>query len=351
MSRTGATAAALGRGHDGELRHARRSPSPAARGARVWDVDGQRVPGPGRGHRGVRPRPRPPRRRGRGRRSRSAASVHTSNLAIHEPGLELAERLVALAGRAGAGVLLPGRCHRQRGRLQAGPQARLGQGPDRRVAGDRRSRGVLPRPHHGGAVDHRATRRSGRRSNRCPARSPSFRTAMPTRCAAAVTDRDGRGLPRTGPGRGRRSSCRRRATWPRRAPSPPRARRLLVVDEVQSGIGRTGRLVRRHRRRRRVPDVITLAKGLAGGLPLGRLPRDRRRRRTSFVPGRPRHDVRRQPGVVRRRARGDRHHRAGRTCWPSVTARGRRSWPRDSTTSTTRGSPGSAASGCGAPSR
>ncbi|MDL5156953.1 acetylornithine transaminase [Actinomycetospora termitidis] len=43
---------------------------------------------------------------------------------------------------------------------------------------------------------------------------------------------------------------------------------LLVVDEVQTGIGRTG-VWFAHQRAGVVPDVVTLAKGLGGGLPLG----------------------------------------------------------------------------------
>jgi acetylornithine aminotransferase len=43
---------------------------------------------------------------------------------------------------------------------------------------------------------------------------------------------------------------------------------LLIVDEVQSGIGRTGEWFASLAQDVR-PDVITLAKGLAGGLPLG----------------------------------------------------------------------------------
>lgn len=44
---------------------------------------------------------------------------------------------------------------------------------------------------------------------------------------------------------------------------------LLVLDEVQTGIGRTGRWFA-HRATEGVdPDVITLAKGLGGGLPIG----------------------------------------------------------------------------------
>ena len=61
-------------------------------------------------------------------------------------------------------------------------------------------------------------------------------------------------------GRPRRSSC---------AASPPCRERgaLLVVDEVHCGLGRTGRLFAYQHRD--PPDILTLAKPLGGGLPLG----------------------------------------------------------------------------------
>ena len=43
---------------------------------------------------------------------------------------------------------------------------------------------------------------------------------------------------------------------------------LLVLDEIQSGIGRTGAWFA-HQREGVTPDVLTLAKGLGGGLPIG----------------------------------------------------------------------------------
>ncbi|WP_445321644.1 acetylornithine transaminase [Nocardioides sp. GXZ039] len=43
---------------------------------------------------------------------------------------------------------------------------------------------------------------------------------------------------------------------------------LLWFDEIQTGIGRTGRWFEHHRSDV-VPDVVTLAKGLAGGFPIG----------------------------------------------------------------------------------
>lgn len=43
---------------------------------------------------------------------------------------------------------------------------------------------------------------------------------------------------------------------------------LLVLDEVQTGIGRTGTWLA-HQRFGITPDIVTLAKGLGGGLPIG----------------------------------------------------------------------------------
>ena len=45
---------------------------------------------------------------------------------------------------------------------------------------------------------------------------------------------------------------------------------LLIVDEVQTGIGRTGRLYS-FEHYGIIPDIVTLAKGLANGLPVGAL--------------------------------------------------------------------------------
>ena len=44
---------------------------------------------------------------------------------------------------------------------------------------------------------------------------------------------------------------------------------LLVLDEVQTGIGRTGHWFEYQAHQGVEPDVVTLAKGLGGGLPIG----------------------------------------------------------------------------------
>ncbi len=44
---------------------------------------------------------------------------------------------------------------------------------------------------------------------------------------------------------------------------------LLVLDEVQTGVGRTGHWFAHQADRDVDPDVVTLAKGLGGGLPIG----------------------------------------------------------------------------------
>lgn len=58
---------------------------------------------------------------------------------------------------------------------------------------------------------------------------------------------------------------------------------LLVLDEIQTGLGRTGRLFA-HEHFGVAPDVMTLAKGLANGLPMGAL-LAREEVAQAFVPG------------------------------------------------------------------
>ena len=166
----------------------------------------------------------------------------------------------------------------------------------------RRRRGLLPRPHHGRARAHRqgglprAVRAAARRRHVRPVRRRR-------RAGRRRHRRDGRGRARADPGRGRRLvapagylAAARRITRDHGA--------LLWLDEVQTGIGRTGALVRAPPPSDGVePDVVTLAKGLGGGIPIGACLAlgDA----GDAAPARqPRHHVRRQPGRrPRRRSR------------------------------------------------
>ena len=59
---------------------------------------------------------------------------------------------------------------------------------------------------------------------------------------------------------------------------------LLLVDEVQTGVGRLGSLSSEAKARAANPDAVALAKGLAGGFPDGRDAHDQRRRRRTAAP-------------------------------------------------------------------
>ena len=85
---------------------------------------------------------------------------------------------------------------------------------------------------------------------------------------------------------------------------------LLVFDEIQCGLGRTGKMFA-YQHSGVVPDMLTLAKPLGGGLPMGAILL-RGVARAGAQGGRPRHHLRRQPGVRGRRAGGARPPRGAR---------------------------------------
>ena len=121
-------------------------------------------------------------------------------------------------------------------------------------AGDhrrRRQREVPGRLRRAGAegFDHRAVRRSRRRRGGDRAR-------------------DGRHHDRAGAGRGRRARRLRRVPAGRCAQLCDKHGLLLVLDEVQCGMGRTGKLFA-HEWAGITPDVMAIAKGIGGGFPVG----------------------------------------------------------------------------------
>ena len=137
---------------------------------------------------------------------------------------------------------------------------------------------------------------------------------------------------------------------PRRRPHDlrPTPGALMIVDEVQSGIGRTGHWFASQAEGVR-PDVITLAKGLGGGLPIGAclgIGAGRRAVRAR----RPRQHVRRQPGRLRRRARRAHDDRRRAPARPGQAGRrAPRARPRRARQPADRAAPRE--SGCGARSR
>ncbi len=71
------------------------------------------------------------------------------------------------------------------------------------------------------------------------------------------------------PSRARASTCRRAASWPRRPRLLHEHGALLICDEVQTGLGRTGRFFA-YQHEDVEPDIVTVAKALSGGfVPVG----------------------------------------------------------------------------------
>jgi acetylornithine aminotransferase len=188
--------------------------------------------------------------------------LHTSNLAMHEPGVRLAERLVELLG-------LPARVFFANSGAEANECAlklvRLHGKQDGRIE-------IVScnNSFHGrtlGALS--VTGNAAKREPFAPLPGPvtfvdygdvaALRSAVGRQTAAVILE------PTLGEGGV--------------VPPPPgflaearavcdAAGALLVVDEVQSGVGRTGNWFASQGEGVR-PDIITLAKGLGGGLPIG----------------------------------------------------------------------------------
>jgi acetylornithine/N-succinyldiaminopimelate aminotransferase len=191
-----------------------------------------------------------------------ARLAHSSNLAIHEPGVRLAERLLELVGADGRVFFAnsgteANECAVKLARLYGRATGRL-----EIVAADNSFHGRTL-----GALS--ITGNAAKREPFAPLPGPvtfvdygdaaALREAVTEQTAAVVLE------PTLGEGGV--------------VPAPPEylaaARTacdavgaLLIVDEVQSGIGRTGQWFASLAEGVR-PDVITLAKGLGGGLPIG----------------------------------------------------------------------------------
>jgi len=190
-----------------------------------------------------------------------ATLAHTSNLFLHERQVELAERLIGLLGTDGRVFLANSGAEANEAAIKL---VRKAQGAGRPV--------MVAAEHsfHGRTMG--ALSLTGKSSIREPFRpfgvevrfvpygdAAALAGAVDSDCAAVFLE------PALGEGgvvpapagylKAAREAC-------------DQAGALLVLDEIQSGIGRTGEWFA-HQAECVVPDVLTLAKGLGGGLPIG----------------------------------------------------------------------------------
>jgi acetylornithine/N-succinyldiaminopimelate aminotransferase len=187
--------------------------------------------------------------------------AHTSNLFVHEPGVALAERLLGLLQADGRVFFCNSGAEANEAAIKL---VRRKQGKNRPVVI------AADRSFHGRTMGSLAI--TGKASIREPFEpfglevrfvpygdEAALAKAVDTTVAAVFlepTQGEGGVIPAP---KGYLASARR-------ACDDNGA--LLVLDEIQSGIGRTGAWFA-HQREQIMPDVLTLAKGLGGGLPIG----------------------------------------------------------------------------------
>ena len=191
-------------------------------------------------------------------RDQAGRLMHTGNLYFNEPGVQLAERLVAAS--LGGGVFF----------TNSGAEANEAA---IKLARKRRTGGEIVSVHgafHGrtyGALS--ATPQESKQAPFAPL-VPGFVAVEPEALPDAVSERTAAVLVETIQGesgvhpldpdvlRATREAC-------------DAAGALLIFDEVQTGMGRTGTLWSYEGLPDVTPDAITLAKALGGGLPIGAL--------------------------------------------------------------------------------
>ncbi len=192
-----------------------------------------------------------------------ATLAHSSNLYLHEGEIALAERLLALLGATGTGRVFFANSGTEANEA-ALKLVRRQQGPGRPVFV------AAERGFHGRTLGALAlTGKSSIREPFGPFGFPvrfvpygdagALREAVGPDCAAIVLEpalgEGGVEPPPAGYLAAARAVCDATGA-------------LLVLDEIQSGIGRTGHWFA-HQADAVRPDVLTLAKGLGGGLPIG----------------------------------------------------------------------------------
>jgi len=230
------------------------------RGSRVWDADGREyldliagiaVSSLGHAHPAIVEAV-----------SRQVAQVaHTSNLFLHEREIELAERLLSLLETDGRVFLANSGTEANEAAIKL---VRRIQGPDRPVIV------AAERSFHGRTLGSLAL--TGKDSIRTPFGPYGFEVRfVPYGDADALRAATGADVAAVflEPGLGESGVIPAPAGYLAAAREAcDSAGALLVLDEIQSGIGRTG-VWFAHQAAGVRPDVLTLAKGLGGGLPIG----------------------------------------------------------------------------------
>jgi acetylornithine aminotransferase len=187
--------------------------------------------------------------------------AHTSNLYLHERQVELAERLIGLLGVDGRVFLANSGAEANEAAIKL---VRRAQGPSRPVFVAAES------SFHGRTMG--ALSLTGKESIRAPFQPFGVDVRfVPYGDTAALTEAVGRDTAAVilEPGLGEGGVIPAPAGYLKAAREAcDSAGALLVLDEIQSGIGRTGEWFA-FQREGVVPDVLTLAKGLGGGLPIG----------------------------------------------------------------------------------
>jgi acetylornithine aminotransferase len=187
--------------------------------------------------------------------------AHCSNHYLHEPQVRLAERIIGLLGADGRVFFANSGTEANEAAVKL---VRRRQGPQRPVFV------AAERSFHGRTMG--ALSLTGKSSIREPfapfgidvrfvpyGDADALRAAVGPDCAAVFLE----------PGLGEGGVVPAPAGYLRAARAAcDAAGALLVADEVQTGIGRTGTWFA-YQSEGIVPDVITLAKGLGGGLPIG----------------------------------------------------------------------------------
>ena len=194
--------------------------------------------------------------------AQAAVLGHTSNLAIHEPGVRLAERLVALADPSGT----------RGGRVffcNSGAEANEAAFKLSRLSGKRRVV-AMQGGFHGRTMGSLAlTGQPAKREPFLPLPPEVVFASYGDPLELAIVMNDETAAVFVEPIQGEGGVVTAIPGYLSDVETIARRHdALFIVDEVQTGIGRTGMWFG-FQHEDVTPDVITLAKGLAGGLPIG----------------------------------------------------------------------------------